>query len=141
MATFHFGSRHFNQERAMMRSWGQGMIGCAAVTILACARAQPAADGKPDLTPAAPAAAGAVANRPAVFTCNDSLQIFALFTTDSAGHSSVALAVNDDRLHLPQLRSADGARYGDSTAIFWNKGDSATFDWRGTKRRCGGSAQ
>jgi membrane-bound inhibitor of C-type lysozyme len=95
----------------------------------------------PDLTPLAPAATASATNHAAVFTCADSLQIFALFTTDSAGHSTVALAINDDRLHLPQLRSADGARYGDSSAIFWNKGDSATFDWRGRSRRCGGAAQ
>lgn len=110
---------------------------CLIAGMVACSRPQPAADSKPDLTPAHRAAPGTAANYPAVFTCNDSLQIFALFTTDSAGHSAVALAINDDRLHLPQLLSADGARYGDSTAIFWDKGDSATFDWRGTTRRCG----
>jgi membrane-bound inhibitor of C-type lysozyme len=88
----------------------------------------------------APAQKGAAPGTiPATFACNDSLQLFAIFNVDSAGHSSVALAINDDRLHLPQLLSASGARYGDSSAVFWNKGDSATFAWRGVEWKCGES--
>ena len=63
-------------------------------------------------------------------------QVFALFRSVPGQPAEVALAIDDDRLHLPQLRSASGARYGDSTTTFWNKGDSATFTRRGTTTTC-----
>jgi membrane-bound inhibitor of C-type lysozyme len=105
--------------------------------LAACGPTPKPTPGKLDLTAAPPVP---VAERgreiPATFACDDSLTIYALFGSDSTGEGRAALAINDQRLHLPQLVAASGARYGDSTAIFWNKGDSATFDWQGKSRRC-----
>jgi membrane-bound inhibitor of C-type lysozyme len=110
----------------------------ALALLAACGSSPRPAPGKTDLTAAPPLP---VAERsretPATFACDDSLTIYALFGSDSAGQGRVALAINDQRLHLPQLVAASGARYGDSTAIFWNKGDSATLDWQGKARKCG----
>ncbi|MES2125570.1 MAG: MliC family protein [Gemmatimonadota bacterium] len=105
------------------------------LALLACSPAPKAAD-TPPAAPAPPTANGPASPVAAAFLCADSSQVFALFRADSAGHSEVALAVNDDRLHLPQEISASGARYGDSTTTFWNKGDSATFTWRGKTTTC-----
>jgi membrane-bound inhibitor of C-type lysozyme len=92
-----------------------------------------AASSSPHATPqAAPASAGVAA----AFACDDSVSVLALFRSDSAGKPEVALAVNDDRYHLPQLVSADGARYGDATTSFWNKGDAAEFTRAGKKINC-----
>lgn len=110
-----------------------------ALTLLAaCGTAPGPAAGKPDFT-AAPPLPTSERNRetPATFACDDSVTVYALFGSDSAGRGRVALAINDQRLHLPQLIAASGARYGDSTAIFWNKGDSASFEWQGKTRHCG----
>ncbi|MEO5798329.1 MAG: MliC family protein [Gemmatimonadales bacterium] len=109
-----------------------------SIAIAACTQApkadQLAADTlKPAAPTTAPAAAPSVA---AAFRCSDSLQLFALFRTDSVGKAEVALAVGDERLHLPQLMAASGARYGDSTTIFWNKGDSAAFTRGGKTVAC-----
>lgn len=80
-----------------------------------------------------PALLSAVPNVAAAYRCNDSTQIFALFRADSTGKAEVALAMGDERLYLPQLVSASGARYGDSVTTFWNKGDTVTFT-RGDKQ-------
>lgn len=90
--------------------------------------AQPAA--------AAPTTAATGASVAAAFRCADSTQIFALFRTDSAGKAEVALAIGDERLHLPQVTSASGARYADSSATFWNKGDGAEFSRGGKQTSC-----
>lgn len=116
------------------------ILGFAATTLLlaACGTAPKPAPGKADFTAASPLPTAERGREiPATFTCSDSLMIYAIFGSDSGGQGRVALAINDERLHLPQLVSASGARYGDSTAIFWNKGDSATLEWQGKTRRCG----
>lgn len=59
------------------------------------------------------------------FRCVDSSEIRAEFHLGPP--PSVVLTVVDLRFLLPQVRSADGARYADSTAEFWNKGRAATF--------------
>jgi len=82
---------------------------------------------------AAPAAGMGVA---AAFTCDDSVSVLALFRNDSTGKAEVALVVNNDRYHLPQLVSADGARYGDASTTFWTKGDAAEFTRAGKKIGC-----
>jgi membrane-bound inhibitor of C-type lysozyme len=82
---------------------------------------------------AAPAAGVGVA---AAFTCDDSVSVLALFRNDSTGKAEVALVVNEDRYHLPQLVSADGAKYGDAKATFWTKGDAAEFTRAGKKIGC-----
>ncbi len=65
------------------------------------------------------------------FRCADSSEISAEFHLGPP--PSVMLTVVDLRFLLPQVRSADGARYADSTAEFWNKGRAATFT-RGNHR-------
>jgi len=59
------------------------------------------------------------------FRCADSSEVAADFHRGPP--SSVVLTIVDLRIILPQVRSADGARYADSTAEFWNKGRGATF--------------
>jgi membrane-bound inhibitor of C-type lysozyme len=72
----------------------------------------------------------------AVYTCDDKSEIFALFANDSSGTSVVSLAIAEARVRLRQVPSASGAKYADSTATFWNKGDTVTFEWGGTTRVC-----
>jgi len=72
----------------------------------------------------------------AVYTCDDKSEIFALFANDSSGTSVVSLAIAEARVRLRQVESASGAKYADSTATFWNKGDTVTFEWNGTTRTC-----
>lgn len=107
--------------------------------LLACGRtpdAPPPAEpsGVPSAEPTAPSGEGTSVM--ATFTCPDSTTIYAIFRTDSAGGSDVSLAIGDDRLRLPQTISASGARYADSTTVFWNKGNEVTFEWRGVTRQC-----
>ena len=70
----------------------------------------------------------------AVFNCTDKAktEIFALFATDSSGTGVVSLAIGDERIRLRQVTSASGARYADSTATFWNKGNEVTLERGGT---------
>jgi membrane-bound inhibitor of C-type lysozyme len=72
----------------------------------------------------------------AAFTCDDSVSVLALFRNDSTGKAEVALVVGEERYHLPQLVSADGARYGDATTTFSTKGDAAEFTRAGKKIGC-----
>lgn len=109
------------------------LAACSSTPKAAEAPPEAAATTSPHATqPAAPASAGMAA----AFACDDSVSVLALFRTDSAGKPEVALAVNDDRYHLPQLVSADGARYGDASTTFWNKGDAAEFTRAGKKINC-----
>lgn len=104
------------------------------VLALAACSSKPAPDAVPtEAALSAPAPAGASA---AVYTCTDSTEIFALFATDSSGTSVVSLAIGEARLRLRQTTAASGAKYGDSTATFWNKGDEVTLDWNGVSRQC-----
>ncbi|MES2305116.1 MAG: MliC family protein [Gemmatimonadota bacterium] len=107
-----------------------------AITAAACAPAPKADQVAADTLKPATAATPASPSVAAAFRCSDSSQVFALFRSDAAGKSEVALAVGDERLHLPQLVAASGARYGDSTTTFWNKGDSATFSRGGKALAC-----
>lgn len=72
----------------------------------------------------------------AVYTCDDKSEIFALFADDSSGTSVVSLAIAEARVRLRQVESASGAKYADSTATFWNKGDTVTLEWNGATRTC-----
>ncbi|MEI2719865.1 MAG: MliC family protein [Gemmatimonadales bacterium] len=74
----------------------------------------------------------------AVFNCTDTAktEIFALFATDSSGTGVVSLAIGDERIRLRQVTSASGARYADSTAVFWNKGNEVTLERGGTTLTC-----
>ena len=92
-------------------------------------------DSSAPVVEAAPAAPGG-ASVAAAFRCADSNRIFALFRNDSAGKAEVALAIGDERLHLPQVTSASGARYADSSITFWNKGDGAEFSRGGKQTTC-----
>jgi membrane-bound inhibitor of C-type lysozyme len=89
----------------------------------ACAR-PPAPPAHPpvDTSRSAPAPDSIISAR---FRCADSSEVSAEFHLGPP--PSVVLTVVDLRFLLPQVRSADGARYADSTAEFWNKGRAATF--------------
>ena len=111
----------------------------AIVSIVAACNPAQKADTAPttDTTPAAPVATAPTgASVAAAFRCTDSTQVFALFRADSAGKPEVALAIGDERLHLPQLVAASGARYGDSATTFWNKGDEAELTRAGKSVTC-----
>lgn len=74
----------------------------------------------------------------AVFNCSDpeKTEIFALFATDSSGTGVVSLAIGDERIRLRQVPAASGARYADSTATFWNKGNEVTLERGGKTLTC-----
>jgi membrane-bound inhibitor of C-type lysozyme len=45
---------------------------------------------------------------------------------------AIALDLHEGTRKLPQVVSADGARYADEAVIFWIKGSSASFERKGT---------
>ncbi len=51
----------------------------------------------------------------------------------------VMIATQDTGLALPLRESASGARYAtdDDAVVWWNKGDSVQFTFRGTTTSCG----
>ncbi len=112
---------------------------CAPIALLLVAACAPkaASDAAPDSGKQAALAPppGAAA---AVFNCTDKekTEIFALFATDSSGTGVVSLAIGDERIRLRQVTSASGARYADSTAVFWNKGNEVTLERGGTTLTC-----
>ncbi len=112
---------------------------CLVAALASCGRVAdgpPPAEPPPDaaLTPTEESTDGAGVM--ATFTCPDSTIIYAIFRQDSVAGSEVSLAIGDERLRLPQTISASGARYADSTTVFWNKGSEVTFEWRGVTRQC-----
>jgi putative hemolysin len=69
----------------------------------------------------------------AQFTCDGGKSIAATFR--NGVQSSVALVLSDGRsLTLPQARSGSGARYAnrDESVVFWNKGNTAFLQEKGT---------
>ena len=79
--------------------------------------------------PAAPAAPPP-AHIAATFRCDDGTVVQADFRNDTTPNV-VVLTIGDDRMTLPQQRSADGARYAD-----WNKGRDASFTRSGGHTTC-----
>jgi len=76
--------------------------------------------------PTTPAATAAAAGEPEqasfVFRCEGLGPVPARF-----GERDVELTLPDGVVALPQLPSGSGARYGNQTIEFWNKGDEATL--------------
>ena len=68
-----------------------------------------------------------------MFTCDNGKSINAVFmnaTTSTTTGNSVQLSLSDGRqMSLPQVISADGAKYAnaDQSFIFWNVGNEATI--------------
>ncbi len=111
--------------------------------LAACSSAPKATPTTPASAAAAPPAhatvggvSSASAGIAAAFTCDDATTVYALFRNDSAGKAEVALAIGDARVHLPQLTSASGARYGDAKTTFWNRGNEVEFTRSGKKTTC-----
>ena len=69
-----------------------------------------------------PAAAGASETADFVFLCDGLGPVPTRF-----GDEEVELTLPDGDVALPQLPSGSGARYGNRTIEFWNKGDDATL--------------
>ncbi len=104
------------------------LAGAALAT--ACGRVTPPPRDTTPLPPPPPPAQIA-----ALFHCDDGTMIEADFRSDTTP-PVVVLTIGDDRLALPQQRSADGARYADSTSEFWDKGHEASFARGGNKTMC-----
>jgi putative lipoprotein len=99
-----------------------------ALVLAACSSsAPPPQEAATQTPPAAPAKPPIVAR----FDC-DTLALTATFHDDR-----VVIEVPEQRpLTLPHTVSASGARYGDGTDTFWNKGREATFEHRGHTETC-----
>lgn len=81
-----------------------------------------------------PSAAAKLINN-VTFFCPAGSFIAAQFMNDASGKSSVDIELSDGRtFSLPQVISADGARYANPTEsiIFWNKGNGAFIEENGT---------
>ena len=69
------------------------------------------------------------------FSCPTGSFITAQFMDDTSNKSSVDLELSDGRtFSLPQVISADGARYANPSQsfVFWNKGNGAFIEENGT---------
>jgi len=69
--------------------------------------------------------------------CVDATEIHANYFRGA--EPRVVLARQDTGMVLPQRESASGARYAtdDGAIEWWNKGDSASFTFRGRTTQCG----
>ncbi len=104
--------------------WRGRSVAVAAVAMMlavACGDREPAPAGGE--APTAPAVE-------ARFACGD-LDVRARFESDRA-----VLTLGERTLVLPQTRSASGARYGEGTTLFWNKGREATLALDGREYAC-----
>jgi len=72
---------------------------------------------------------------PVTFRCDDGSEILATFD-NAPDPATVMLVRGDQTFTLPQAMSASGARYLGDAIEFWNKGNDAAVDWRGTKLAC-----
>ena len=71
------------------------------------------------------------------YTCSGGGKLSAKFSPPSAAKHEVALTFDTGReLTLPQVLSADGARYANAGIEFWIKGQSATLTMMGVKETC-----
>ena len=61
----------------------------------------------------------------ATFVCPDGTSLNTVF--DNSAHT-VTVTMPQGTVTLPQVESADGARYSSGTITFWNKGDEATVE-------------
>ncbi len=74
-----------------------------------------------------------VANREVAYQCGDK-QFVAVFETDL---DSVVIDMQGERVRLPHVPAASGAKYSDGTTTFWSKGDQALLERSGeTYRDC-----
>ena len=73
------------------------------------------------------------ANREVAFQCGDK-EFVAVFETDL---DSVVIDMAGERVRLPHVPAASGAKYSDGTTTFWSKGDEALLERSGeTYRDC-----
>ena len=72
------------------------------------------------------ASSGAVAED---YLCDDQTRLTAIFRVPRQGLGSVELVLpkSNERINLPQVISADGARYAAGVTEFWVKGAQATL--------------
>jgi membrane-bound inhibitor of C-type lysozyme len=92
-------------------------------------------DSMPEGQENLPVATSSVEQIKATFNCPDGRFIQVTFNNSKTSTSSVDLVLSDGRtISLPQVISADGARYAnaDESFVFWNVGDSASIQEQGT---------
>jgi membrane-bound inhibitor of C-type lysozyme len=95
----------------------KGAAGCRSLTWLAIAGAVAGCGADRER----------VANREVAFQCGDK-QFVAVFETDL---DSVVIDMAGERVRLPHVPAASGAKYSDGTTTFWSKGDQASLERSG----------
>jgi membrane-bound inhibitor of C-type lysozyme len=81
--------------------------------------------------------AGPAVATEAQYTCSGGGKLRANFSQADAAKGEVKLTFGAGReLRLPQVLSADGARYANADIEFWIKGQSATLTMNGVKETC-----
>lgn len=72
------------------------------------------------------------------YLCDDKTRLTATFQTLEKGPGSVELvfAGSNEQIVLPQVPSADGARYAAGVTEFWVKGSQATLRRGGAATTC-----
>lgn len=76
----------------------------------------------------------ALADATARYTCGDGTALTATFTNDPAAAKLVF--ADGKTLTLPQVISADGGRYADSTTEFWIRGNGGRLTVSGKETEC-----
>jgi membrane-bound inhibitor of C-type lysozyme len=97
----------------------------SALAVLIAVASCQAADSEP---------AGATIG-PVTFRCDDGSEIQATFD-NAPDPATVMLVRGGEQAMLPQAMSASGARYLGDDVEFWNKGNDAAVEWRGTQLAC-----
>jgi membrane-bound inhibitor of C-type lysozyme len=72
------------------------------------------------------------------YICDDNTRLDATFVVPKQGLGSVELIFlkSNERISLPQVISADGARYAGGVTEFWAKGSQATLRQAGNVTTC-----
>lgn len=72
------------------------------------------------------------------YLCDDDTRLDVTFLVPKEGLGSVELTflASNERVNLPQVMSADGARYAAGVTEFWAKGSQATLRQAGNVTTC-----
>jgi membrane-bound inhibitor of C-type lysozyme len=96
----------------------KGAAGCRSLTWLAIAGAVAGCGADRER----------VANREVAFQCAGGKEFVAVFEADL---DSVVVDIGSQRLRLPHVPAASGAKYSDGTTTFWAKGDQVLLEGAG----------
>jgi membrane-bound inhibitor of C-type lysozyme len=70
------------------------------------------------------------------YTCGDGTRFNAEFSPPSNSPGTVVLTIDNTRITLPQVKSADGGRYANGEMEFWIRGKDASLTRAGRKELC-----